>query len=268
MATGRMRFYSLCQSKQVNFTYVLPNDLPDIFTQGNVHFNRPMKTLYLLHGFSGNDCDWVYNGIAEDIAANYNLAIIMPTAGNNFYLDRDATGSQYGQFTGEEIVDYTRRTFGLSEKREDTLIAGLSMGGYGALHTAFAYPETFAGSAALSPALIIRDIAKLKPNEFNLIANYAYYREIFGDLDQVETSDKNPEVQWKALKKAGRKIPSIYLAIGNEDELYVNTLQLKQFFEKNNAVFLYEDGPGKHDWKFWNEYIVRGIKWLLNEVNG
>ena len=266
MATGRMRFYSLCQSMQVNFTYVLPNDLPEIFTKDNLHFDRPMKTLYLLHGFSGNDCDWEYNGIAEDLAANYNLAVIMPTAGNNFYLDREATGAQYGKFIGEEIVDYTRRTFGLSDKREDTLIAGLSMGGYGALHTAFAYPKTFAGAAALSPALVIRDIAKLKPDGFSLIANYAYYREIFGKLVRIELSDKNPEVQWKTLKKAGEKIPSVYLAIGTEDDLYANSLELKKFFEENKADFFYEDGPGKHDWKFWNEYIVRGIKWLLKKA--
>lgn len=94
MATGRLRFYSQAQNGQVNIAYVIPNDVPEIMTAGNESFKRPMKTLYLLHGMSGNESDWEYNGIAEDIAFTYNMAVIMITAGNNFYLDRKATGCQ------------------------------------------------------------------------------------------------------------------------------------------------------------------------------
>ena len=154
MATGRLRFYSISQMGQVNISYVIPNDIPPIMVEGNEHFKRPMKTLYLLHGFSGNESDWEYNGVAEDIAGKYNLAVIMITGGNNFYLDRKATGCQYGTFAGEEVVNYTRKLFGLSEKREDTLIGGLSMGGFGALHTGLRYPDTFGKIGAMSSALI------------------------------------------------------------------------------------------------------------------
>ena len=268
MATGRLRFYSQTQNGQVNIAYVIPNDVPEIMTAGNESFKRPMKTLYLLHGMSGNESDWEYNGIAEDIAFNYNMAVIMITAGNNFYLDRKATGCQYGTFAGKEVVEYTRKLFGLSEKREDTLIGGLSMGGFGALHTALAYPETFGGVVALSSALVIHEIAGLKPDapSEGLLANYEYYREVFGDLDTLEESDANPEVLYMRLKEAGAEIPPIYMAIGTEDFLYEHNQILRRFLEKNEANFRYEEGPGIHDWKFWNVYITKGIEWVLENI--
>ncbi|MCR5656934.1 MAG: acetylesterase [Butyrivibrio sp.] len=266
MATGRLRYYSVAQMGQVDVSYVIPKDVPPMMTEGNKNFQRPMKTLYLLHGFSGNDCDWEYNGIAEDIAVNYNMAVIMISGGNNFYLDRKATGCQFGTFAGKEVVDFTRDLFGLSTKREDTLIGGLSMGGFGALHTGLAYPETFGGIVALSSALIIHEIKDMKEDFADMMANYDYYREVFGDLHTIEESDNNPEVLYTKLKEAGAKIPPIYMAIGTEDFLYQNNQITRKFFEDNNANFKYEEGPGIHDWKFWNAYITRGLDWVLENI--
>lgn len=266
MATGRLRFYSISQMGQVNIAYVIPNDVPPMMVEGNSNFKRPMKTLYLLHGFSGNESDWEYNGAAEDIAIKYNMAVIMITAGNNFYLDRKATGCQYGTFAGEEVVDYTRKLFGLSDRKEDTLIGGLSMGGFGALHTALAYPKTFGGVVALSSALIIHDIANLNEDFQDMMANYDYYKEVFGDLTKVKESDNNPEVLYTKLKDKNEEIPPIYMAVGTEDFLYENNQIMRRFFDENKANFKYEEGPGIHDWKFWNEYIFRGLDWVLENI--
>ncbi len=266
MATGKLRFYSIAQAGQVNITYVIPNDVPEMMTGDNPHYKRPMKTLYLLHGFSGNESDWEYNGIAEDIAFNYNLAVIMISGGNSFYLDRKATGCQYCTYAGEEVVNYTRKLFGLSDKKEDTLIGGLSMGGFGALHTALTYPETFGGVVALSSALIIHQIAGMKSDATDEMANYEYYKEVFGDLTKVEESDANPEVLYTRLKDSGKAIPPVYMAVGTEDFLYENNQVMRKFFEKNGAAFKYEEGPGIHDWKFWNNYVTRGVEWALETI--
>ena len=268
MATGRLRFYSMALAGQVNIFYVIPRDVPEMMTAGNKNYERPMKTLYLLHGYSGNESDWEYNGMAEDIAFNYNLAVIMITGGNNFYLDRKATGCQFGTYAGKEVVDFTRKMFGLSDKREDTLIGGLSMGGFGALHTAFAYPETFGGVVALSSALIIHMIAGMKEGTVteDIMANYEYYHEVFGDLDSVETSDNNPEVLYERLVKEGKKTPAIYMAIGTEDFLYEHNQVMRKFLTDKKANLKYEEGPGIHDWKFWNEYMPKGLEWVLSEI--
>ncbi len=251
---------------QVNISFVIPNDVPEIMKMTNMNFRRPMKTLYLLHGFSGNDTDWEYNGIAEDIAFNYNMAVIMITGGNNFYLDRKATGTQYCTFAGQEVVDYTRKLFGLSDKREDTLIGGLSMGGFGAIHTGFAYPETFGGIVALSSALIIHQIDNMKEGTADMMANYEYYREVFGDLTKVTESDANPEVLFKRNVEAGKKNPPVYMAIGTEDFLYEHNQIMRKFFEDNGADFTYEEGPGDHNWNFWNCYINKGLDWGLGRI--
>lgn len=266
MSTGKMRFYSACQNAQIEFTYILPNDYPPMMTEQNPHFQRGTKTLYLLHGISGNELDWECNGMAEDLALRYNLAIIMVTAGNNFYLDRAATGTKYGTFVGQEIVDFTRKTFGLSERREDTLIGGLSMGGFGAIHTAWAYPDTFGGVVALSSALIIHNIQGMKPGTSDMMANYEYYREVFGDLEKVEESENNPEVLFMKCKAEGKAIPALYMAIGQDDFLYDENQIMRKFLEEQGADFRYEEGPGIHDWNFWNKYITNGLEYILNEI--
>ena len=266
MATGRMRFYSLSLSGQTNITYVLPNDVPPMMTMGNPCFQRPTKALYLLHGISGNDCDWEFTGNAEDLSMRFNLAFFMITCGNDFYLDREATGRQYCQFAGKEVIDYTRKTFGLSERAEDTIIGGLSMGGFGALHTALAYPDTFGAVIALSSALVIHNIAGMKPGAFDGIANEAYYREVFGDLDKVAESDNNPEVLYDRLAVAGAHIPPIYMAVGTEDFLYGANQEFRRFLEKRHADLRYEEGPGVHNWDFWNPYMIKGVEWALGRL--
>ena len=266
MATGRLRFYSLSQMGQANIVYVIPRDVPEFMTMGNKNYERPMKTLYLLHGISGNECDWEYNGIAEDIAFKYNMAVIMVTAGNNFYLDRKATGCQYCTYVGKEVVEFTRKMFGLSDKQEDTLIGGLSMGGFGAIHTGFAFPETFGGVIALSSALIIHQIASMKSGDADEIANYDYYKEVFGNLDKVEESDANPEVLYDRNIKEGKTNPPVYMAVGTEDFLYQNNQIMKKFLEDKGAKMKYEEGTGIHDWTFWNAYIIKGVEWVLENV--
>ena len=83
------------------------------------------------HGFSGCDTDWFTNAPLGEIANRFNVNFFMPNGDNNFYLDQPQTGCKYASYVGKEFVDYTRKTFGLSDRREDTFIGGLSMGGFG-----------------------------------------------------------------------------------------------------------------------------------------
>ena len=262
-----MRFYSISQMGQTEFRYVIPNDMPAEMISGNPYYSRPARTLYLLHGYSGNDSDWEFNGIAEDVASKYNLAVFMISAGNDFYLNRPAAGRQYQTYAGDEIVRYTRKTFGLSKRREDTLIGGLSMGGYGAMHTALAYPETFAGAICLSSALIIHEMTGIQPGFRNPAANYEYYHEVFGDLSRLDETEANPEVQFAGLKAKGIQTPSIYMAVGTEDFLYENNQVTRKALDALGADLKYEEGPGAHDWTFWNHYIINGVEWMLQKVD-
>ena len=138
------------------------------------------------------------------------------------------------------------------------------MGGYGALHTALAYPETFSACIALSSALVLKGVAARNDREINSVTPPEMLLDIFGDPSKLLASDKNPETQYLELRKAGRKIPKIYFAVGTEDYLITDNRDFRDFLEAQNADYIYEEGPGRHDWFFWNEYINRGLSRILD----
>ena len=262
MASGRMEFHAETIMQHANFAFVLPNDVNMEEVKDLRHYDRPPKSLILLHGLTGTDTDWLYGGVAQEMAIQYNLAVFMPTAGNFFYLDRGYPGGNYGSYVGEEFPGYIRSTFGYCMTREDTLIGGLSMGGYGAIHTALAYPETFSACVALSSALRIHELAE-NAAQSDSVMPLAMVQDVFGDLKALSASDKNPEVQLRRLKEAGKDIPRLYLACGTEDTLLGANREFRKFLKKEKVDFLFEEGPGAHTWSFWNEYLPRGLAWAL-----
>ena len=263
MAQLQVNYFSEALMKITTFQIILPNDVPPMMTEGNEHYKRSMKTLYLLHGFSGSSIDWLFGSRVQELAIKYNLAIVMPCGDNSFYLDGKATGRAYGRFIGEELVNYVARTFNLSSNKEDISIGGLSMGGFGAIHTGLQYPETFGKIVGLSSALIIHNIKNIESDFIDDIANYEYYAMTFGDLKLLETSDNNPEVLYNKLKMAGKRIPPIFMACGTEDFLINENRAFHEFLLSENADVDYNESPGIHDWKFWNEYLEPGIQWIL-----
>ena len=256
MSYLRIEYFSNALRRTTSFEMTIPNDP----RTGMPAQEKPMRTLFLLHGYTGKAENWVPFGLPEEL----NFAIVMPTAENSFYLNRPATGFAYQTMLGEELVDYVRRTFGLARGPEDTCIAGLSMGGFGALHTGLAYPERFGKIGALSSALIIHDVARMKPGDGNDFANYAYYRDIFGDPELLEESDNNPETLLLKLKKSGRKIPDIYQCCGTEDFLLENNRAFHRFMEAEGIPHEYHESKGVHDMVFWHEYIVKIVHWMFD----
>ena len=260
MARLQIEYFSNALHRATTFEMLIPNDFPaDIPWEKNSARSRPMSTLFLLHGYTGKAGNWVPEGLPE----KYNFAIVMPTAENSFYLNGEATGSAYQTMVGEELVDYVRKTFHLANCPEDTCIAGLSMGGFGALHTGLAYPDRFGKIGALSSALIVHEVATMKPGGGNAVANYAYYRACFGDPETVLERDVNPEVLARNLKASGAKIPEIYMCCGTEDFLLENNRELHRFLESEGISHEYHESKGNHDMVFWHEYIAKIVEWMF-----
>ena len=108
MASGRMEFHAQSIMQHANFSFVLPNDVEMAEVVDRRYYQRPPKSLILLHGLTGTDTDWLFGGVAQELAIQYNLAVFMPTAGNFFYLDRGYPGGNYGAFVGKELPEYIR----------------------------------------------------------------------------------------------------------------------------------------------------------------
>lgn len=180
-------------------------------------------------------------------------------------MDSEVTGHKYATFVGQELIDYVRNTFHLSSRKEDTFVGGLSMGGFGAIHTALQFPDTFEKAFSLSGALIVHNVEKMAPGFKDMVANYDYYKSVFGDPAFVLESDNNPEMQIKKLKEENHRIPGLYMAIGTEDFLYKENQLFRHFLEEEKIDFEYHESTGVHDFVFWNANIEPAVRWLLGE---
>ena len=265
MSVLQINKYSIALSRLITFHVILPDDAIPMMIEGNKNYERKPKTLYLLHGFSGNTTDWLYGSRIQELAMQYNLAVVLPSGENSFYLNGKGTGRAYETFVGVELPDYCTKTFGFSDKPEDTFIGGLSMGGFGAIHTALKYPKRFGKMFGLSSAMIQYDIAGMKPGEKNEIADYDYYLQVFGNLEHLDTSENNPDYLIREKKKRGEKIQPVFMACGTEDFILKNNRVFRDFLNSQNVDLTYYESEGIHDWKFWNQYLEPAICWGLEE---
>lgn len=261
MAYLQMSILSQSLMRTVPVNVILPVDKL-AFPGMTPRAEKPYKTLYLLHGVFGSHFDWINGTNIQRWAEENDLAVVMPAGENMFYVDQEASHNFYGEFIGKELVDMTRKMFPLSRKREDTYIAGLSMGGYGALRNGLKYHETFGCIAGLSVAAIIDDIDKRTDDAPFFIESRHYLESIFGDLDKVADSDKNPK--WLARKLAEEKtaLPEIYLACGLQDSLLLKNQDMRNYLKELGYHVTYDEMPGGHDWDFWNCQTKKVLDWL------
>ncbi len=260
MAIIEVNFISKCLMRTVTFNAIIPVD--KFGPQAENAEQKPLKTLYLLHGIFGNYTDWVNGTRIQAWAEANDLAVIMPSGENRFYLDDEKSGELYGEFIGKELVEFTRKLFPLSDKREDTFIAGLSMGGYGAIRNGLKYAENFGCVIGLSAALV-HDTWKDADNSAPIFTfRRNYYEAIFGEYDKVKGSDKDPKALLLKLKEEGRPVPKMYLCCGTEDDLVTVNRDFRDFLNENGVDLTYVEGPGKHDWVFWETYIKKVLDWL------
>lgn len=251
MADITIKFFSNALLRTVSFGIYIPNDRRGEMPRGT----GKTKTLFLLHGYT--ESPW--NRIPGYLSEKYDFAVVTPDGENSFWLDSPATGRKYAEYVGRELVEYLRRTFGLARSADDTYIMGFSMGGFGALHTALAYPENFGKTAAISSALIVHEVAQMKPGSNNGVANYEYYRGCFGEPSEVLESGANPETLVKKLLGSG-KIPEIYMACGTEDFLLENNRAFHDFLSATGIAHEYYESRGAHDGVFFDEYAAKFVE--------
>lgn len=259
MARFTVDFYSNSLRRPVQFKIFIPNDFSNEWKPEQK--SKKMRTIFLLHGYRCGPENWV----GENLATLYNFALVMPNGENGFYLNGLSSGHDYETFVGVELVDYVRKTFGLAKSPDETFVMGFSMGGFGALHTAFAYPETFGKTVALSSALIIHSTSKMKKGEDNGMANYDYYRECFGELGNLENSRNNPEILIEEILKNKKRMPKIFMACGEQDFLLEENRSFHKFLSEKNVPHIYLESPGGHDFTFWDEYVKKFLPMLIDE---
>lgn len=256
MALLQVNFLSDTLKRTVPMTVVLPVDK---IRPGSTAEKEPpkFKTLYLLHGLLGNCTDWVCNTRIQQWAEEKNLAVIMPSGDNSFYIEQLVPNNDYGRFVGEELVALTRKMFPLSCKREDTFLAGLSMGSFGAIRNGLKFGETFGWIAGFSSAVHIFEMAFDAPGRTLFGED-----RVFGDLETAQHTDKNPRIALEDLLRRGGPVPKIYMSCGLQDSLLESNRALRSFFLEKGVDVTYLEKPGQHNWDFWDDQIRELLRWL------
>jgi S-formylglutathione hydrolase FrmB len=253
MAFFDCHFFSEALGLTVSAHVLLPQDSPPKRRKGH-------PTLYLLHGLSDDHTMWMRRTSIERYAAARNLAVVMPAAARSFYQDM-ASGPRYWTYVSQELPELMQRFFPLSAERADTFAAGLSMGGYGALRLGLAQPRRFAAVACLSGALdYVRRLreagkegARISKTEWDAIAGPG--------ADAAGTDSDLHHLAARVAARTGPK-PALYLSCGTEDELLGDSRAFHRHLDSLRYRHHYEEGPGGHEWSYWDEQIQRAIAWL------
>lgn len=252
MALLQVSFTSAALRRSVPMQVILPVDGMKPLS------DRPFKTLYLLHGLLGSCGDWNNCTRLKRWAEAKNLAVVMPSGDNSYYVPQTNPFNDYGAFIGEELVALTRRMFPLSHRREDTFIGGLSMGGFGALRNGVKYADTFGYIAALSSS-----VQFFEGPERDSLKNLFDAPSCFGNLTEAANTDKNPRRLIEALgQKPNAVRPKVYMACGTEDSLLPYNRIYRDMLLENGFELTYEEFSGGHTWDFWDMALQRVLDWL------
>ena len=219
-------------------------------------------SLYLLHGMSDDHTIWQRRTSIERYVEGKDLAVIMPCTHLGWYTDMHR-GGKYWSYISEELPAICADFFpNISQRREDTYAAGLSMGGYGALKLGLRASGKFSKIAALSggldPLRIFREAGE--DSDFApLLSN------IFGPADKAVGGMNDLFASASELKDSGSELTKIYMWCGFEDFLYGDNVAMRDHLTKLGYPLTYEESPGDHQWKYWDEKIQTVLEWIFAE---
>lgn len=215
-------------------------------------FVPPHPVLYLLHGLTDDESAWTrFSGVERYVRA-LNLAVVMPNVHRSYYCNM-MHGYRYWDFVSEELPLIARALFPLSARREQSFVAGLSMGGYGALKLALRKPEAFAAVASFSACCDLSGLQRERPAEF---------AAIFGDAEGVRSSGSDLRELARELAQRDEPKPKILQTCGREDPLLCENRSFRDFVAPLGLDYEYEESPGQHDWAYWDAAIQRVLHWL------
>ena len=205
--------------------------------------------VYLLHGYTDDYTKWCRLTAIERYANDLGIAVVMPDGGKSFYTDM-IHGDPYFTYLTEEVPAYVQKWLPITKDPTYTYIAGLSMGGYGAMKMALTYPERYKAAGSFSGVLAMVEMANailpedsepwLKRTEIDVPL-------AFGDVTKIAGSSN--DVYWLAeeAKKAGKLLPDLYLSCGTEDFIYEHTTFFAGHLENLGIPFNYHEEPGVHE---------------------
>ena len=245
------------QSKLVNTTLsykvVLP---PDYRTSSATRY----PVLYLLHGFDGHYSDWVTRTNVADYAAQYRLIVVTPEGNNGWYTDSvSTTTDKYESYILKELIPDVGKRFRTIESRYGRGIAGLSMGGYGALKFGLKSPATFAFAGSISGAVAVPSWTEDDYQKLKSIRDSVF--SAFGPLgSEARKANDIFEITRNLSNARIASLPFLYLDCGTEDVFISDNSRLAALLREKKVPHEFRELPGDHSWPYWNQQVQEVLK--------
>lgn len=208
-----------------------------------------LPVLYLLHGLSDDHSAWTRYTSLERYAEETGVAVVMPAAGRSFYAD-ERHGQRWWTWVSDELPTLVQRYLRVSTRREDTWVAGLSMGGYGALKLALRHPERYAGAASLSGALDAVALSRAPERA-------AFFHRVFG-------GEPGPDDDLFALLETAdpASLPLLHVSCGVDDVLLPQSERFVAAARARGLDPVTAYPPGGHEWAVWDAVVADVLRWL------
>jgi enterochelin esterase-like enzyme len=258
-----LRFSSAIVGGEVAYTVYLP---PDYQTS-----TRRYPVVYLLHGFTDDDSAWIQFGevnLAADRAIAQReippLIIVMPDGGVTWYINDFQGKVRYEDMFIQEFIPHIDKTYRTRPAKEFRGIAGLSMGGWGALMFSMRHPDEFAACAAFSAAVWMDDdIVSIQQPMYDRL-----FSEIFGSkpagkdrlnphFRQYHPLDLSKTVPVETLKKV-----RFFIDCGDDDFLIKGNAALHIALAERKVPHEFRVRDGGHSWVYWRTGIIEGLKFI------
>lgn len=262
MATIQANIRCPSLGRTITTRLYFPTDLPSSVG------NRVKGVITLLHGYTNTGADWMEYSAAIRYAADNGYILVAPNADNSFYLNQKYGTPFYTAIT-EELPAQLASIFRIPTERENNYIAGLSMGGYGAMLIGLSHPERYAAIGSFSGALDMGGMLQAAR------ANPAFrpmFAPIFGDeLELTENADLFALAK-KVARLPKQQQPRLFITCGDEDDDDQLILTQNQNFysaiQNLPLEYRYTTWPGVHEWNFWDRSLAEFIGFVQNSGYG
>ena len=229
--------------------------LPETYDAPAARHTR-YPVLYVLHGISGHEDEWLNGSRLVDYATGRNLIIISADAAQRCYVDSVDGSSLCETMVARDLVTFTDTTFRTIPTRDARALMGLCMGGYGSLYLSLRHPSLFSAAASLSGAFIIGlvRIGERMPDRAH--------------VDRLFPSSMSAREQWDLfaqLRIAPREVRDTLrwkLLCGTEDRLIEINRAFHHYLLALGVPHDYAEFPGEHNWPFWDTHAVECLDYL------
>ena len=228
--------------------------------------DKRYPVVYLLHGLFGHYDNWTSKTRLADYTASHEVILVTPEGHNGWYTDSQlAPKEQYESYIVKELIPDVDRRFRTISDRSGRAIAGLSMGGYGAIKFGVKYPAMFAFAGSMSGAM--NAASWTKEELAGLPSIWKSLQQVFGeDGGQTRLSNDLSNRIRDLSNQEIAALPFIYLDCGTEDPLFPSNRSFAELLVSRKIPHEYRQRPGGHSWAYWDAQVQEVLKLALKKM--